>query len=174
MSGHLTGAAGHVHLSDDGLHRYWLRRELEGGLFSRRRTVVWVMLNPSTADHAADDPTMRRVIAFSRDMPVDQLEVVNLFSFRTPDPAALWRVPGRDGDPANLDTIRSTCKAAALVVVAWGAAADRAPGRVRTVSAMLTSLEPMPPVFCLGYTQGHQPRHPLFLEAGTKLERWPS
>lgn len=40
-------------ISEDGLYRYWLARRLAMG----ERTVLFVGLNPSTADATLDDPT---------------------------------------------------------------------------------------------------------------------
>jgi len=51
--------------------------------------VCWVMLNPSTATTGVDDPTISRVIDFSRSWHHGSATVVNLFAFRTrkPDPS---------------------------------------------------------------------------------------
>lgn len=43
-------------ISDCGMYRYWLSRRLSMG----ERTVLFVGLNPSTADALQDDPTIRR------------------------------------------------------------------------------------------------------------------
>ena len=49
-------------ISDDGMYRYWLSRRLSMG----ERTVLFVGLNPSTADATKDDPTIRRCVGFAR------------------------------------------------------------------------------------------------------------
>ena len=49
-------------LSEDGRYRYWLSRRLEMG----ERTVLFVGLNPSTADVQQDDPTIRKWVGFAR------------------------------------------------------------------------------------------------------------
>ncbi len=53
-------------------------------------TVVFVMLNPSTADEHVDDPTIRRCISFAKAAGFAGLYVVNLFAWRATKPADLW------------------------------------------------------------------------------------
>lgn len=63
-----------------GRYRYLLWRTWD----MTRPRLLWVLLNPSTADDQTDDPTLRRCIRFSRDWQYGGLEIVNLFAFRTP------------------------------------------------------------------------------------------
>jgi hypothetical protein len=50
---------------------------------------VWIMLNPSIADDNIDDPTIRRVINFSKQYWYWWCHIVNLFSLRSTDPKEL-------------------------------------------------------------------------------------
>src|ERR1700730_4474366 len=54
----LAGERG-AHISDCGTYRYRLWREWDRSL----PTLAFLMLNPSTADHLTDDPTITRLIA---------------------------------------------------------------------------------------------------------------
>ena len=49
-------------MSDCGAYRYELRRIWDSSL----PILLWVGLNPSTADHINDDPTNRRIAGFSK------------------------------------------------------------------------------------------------------------
>src|SRR6266568_2441266 len=82
-------------------------------------SIVWLMLNPSTADASSDDPTIRRCLGFTRDWGYRRLIVVNLFAWRTSEQALLAnaRAPiGADNDRA----IVTAAKTADRVVCAWG------------------------------------------------------
>ena len=63
--------------------RYWLHRDLAS---DGREGLVFVMLNPSTADAMHDDPTVRRCMAFGRRWGYRELTVVNLFALRATKP----------------------------------------------------------------------------------------
>ena len=68
--------------SECGRYRYKLWRTWD----DIRPVVMFIMLNPSTADATADDPTIRRCIGFARAWGYGGVRVGNLFAWRTPYP----------------------------------------------------------------------------------------
>jgi hypothetical protein len=139
-------------------YRYSLTRSWDPAL----PTILFVGLNPSTADSSRDDPTVRRCIGFAREWGYGTMTLANLFALRSTDPAQLWTARDPIG-PDNDEWVRSLADSAAMVVVAWGAHGGLL-DRDRHVLAMLSS------VHCLGRTQAGQPRHPLYLSKHTPLE----
>ena len=53
--------------------------------------IVWIMLNPSSATAAEVDPTINRILRFSKRWGHGAAEVVNLFALRATDPNVLKR-----------------------------------------------------------------------------------
>jgi hypothetical protein len=82
-------------ISPCGRYRYRLDRRWADG-----PSIAWIMLNPSTADSNTDDPTIRRIRAFSQAWGFGALTVVNLYAWRATDPRDLWQAPGPVG-PEN-------------------------------------------------------------------------
>ncbi|TMG72243.1 MAG: DUF1643 domain-containing protein [Chloroflexi bacterium] len=146
--------------SRDRRYRYRLWRRWDAA----RPVVAFVMLNPSTADAARDDPTIRRCIGFARSWGYGRLEVVNLFAYRATDPRSLRHVPDPVG-PANLRHLAAATARARLVIAAWGAdpSANDAPARKRVLSR--------PELRCLGLTRSGAPRHPLYVPATARPRR---
>src|SRR4029078_1544091 len=66
-------------------YRYVLRRAWRNDL----PEVLFIALNPSTADEASDDATVRRCIGFARDWGFGALAIANLFAFRSSNPLSL-------------------------------------------------------------------------------------
>lgn len=147
-------------LSKCGKFRYRLGRRWGDG-----PTVVYVMLNPSTADHQQDDATIRRCTGFAQAEGFGALEVVNLFAFRTPHPAAL-KYAGFPVGPDNDRHIVEACQAAERVCLAWGAQND-AQQRVQVVLPLIrsTNLEP----YCLAITRSGFPAHPVRLPSSSRM-----
>ena len=124
--------------------------------------VLFVMLNPSTADATTDDRTITRCIDFASRWGYGSLEVGNLFALRSTDPTKLTLNPDPIG-PKNDAALRSMRGRHAMIVVAWGNAAAKFPKREREVLAMLG------PVYCLGLTKRGYPLHPLYVSKNSAL-----
>lgn len=147
-------------ISSDELYRYELTRSW-GHSPDTDPYVLWVMLNPSTADANIDDPTIRRCIGFTHTWGFKKLVVVNLFALRSPDPKALEKADDPIG-PTNDQFILRAAKSASLIVCAWGAH-KLAGARGRAVK------EKLPFPMCLGKTKDGHPKHPLYVPADTKV-----
>lgn len=177
----LTRDADGAILSDDGVYRFKLWRELPDYEYAPvdEVTVLYVMVNPSTADHRVDDPTIRRCISFAQREGATRLEVVNLFPFRSAKPAALkaWLKNPATDPPTNenFSYIVEAVKRADFVILAWGATAASCGEAGRSMKDAVLSLESTArggKFFCLGKTKDGEPRHPLMVKADQELIAW--
>lgn len=146
----------------DGCYRYTLGRKWDWF----NRIVVFVMLNPSTADIDTDDPTVGRCISFAHSWGYGGVEVVNLFAFRSTDPDLVAQFAGDPVGPANdffLD--RAIARRDALTVLAYGniPKALQKYGRDEKVLSLLQKHHKTP--MCLARTKAGHPGHPLYLRA---------
>lgn len=162
-------------LSSCGTYRYALWRSW----YAFAPFATFIMLNPSTADAAVDDPTIRKCIGFARRWGCGGIRVVNLFAYRSTDPKALngRRCADIDG-PQNDEAIRfafgcaSGSDAPGPCVAAWGAFKHPAiEGRARDIAELAADAEVE--LRCLGRSADGSPRHPLMLAYTTALEAWP-
>lgn len=142
------------------LYRYTLKRRWGDGPM-----LLWVLLNPSTADAQHDDPTNRRGIAFSKAWGFGACCFVNLFAYRATRQRDLMEA-GFPIGPDNDHHIYQQALNADKVVVAWGN--GPAGGYLEYRDTAVLALLPGPQ-YCLGQTQLMQPRHPLYLRADTEL-----
>ena len=147
-------------LSSDRRYRYRLSR-----LWADGPRVTFVMLNPSTADETADDPTLRRCLGFAKAWGYGGLEVVNLYALRATDPIELWKSDDPVG-PENDRYLREAGASGAPLVAAWGAHAKRA--RVQEV----LSIPGFDRLTCLRVTKMGYPSHPLYLPKALKPVPW--
>lgn len=139
------------------------------GTVSRKR-ILWVMLNPSTADEHQDDPTIRRCMGFSRDWGFPGLTVVNLFAYRATKPAELFDAKFPTG-AANDYAISAHAHYAPMIVCAWGTAAARRLDRAHMVADFLHR-HYADRLRVLGLTMEGWPRHPLYVAADTVPIPW--
>jgi hypothetical protein len=128
--------------------------------------MLFIMLNPSTADGTLDDPTIRRCKAFAAREGCDQVRVVNLFALRATNPRELAKsnvcAIGPDTDHHIREEVRYVRQQGGVVVAAWGAN-PMASHRDLLVAEMVG------PMMCLGITKDGFPRHPLYVKADQPL-----
>lgn len=145
-------------ISDCGRHRYSLTRSWRHGAASR--WVLFIMLNPSTADASEDDPTIRRCISFAELWGFDGLAVVNMYSFRATDPRELW-TPGCElNGPLADDFVGAMLLVCADVVCAWGKTGPRA-DRPKEIYNMIRRYNRTPTA--LRINKDGNPGHPLYI-----------
>lgn len=137
-----------------GQYRYALWRAWECGTGS----VLFVMLNPSTADASQDDPTINRCVGFARSWGYGRLDVANLFALRSSEPARLLEVEDPIG-PDNDRHLENLAQGAELIVAAWGNDGSVL-GRAESVLRLLTRHGD---VHALRLLKNGQPGHPLYL-----------
>ncbi len=142
------------------LDRWWDRS---------RPAVLFIGLNPSTADAVRNDPTVRRCIGFAMRWGFGGLVVANAFAWRSTDPAGLLATPDPVG-PGNDPAIAAAAEECGKVVAAWGTHG----GLLDRQRRLVELLAPIAPLWCLGRTREGFPRHPLYRPAASKLERFPA
>jgi len=144
-----------------GRYRYLLWRDASG----LAPVLGIAMLNPSKADHLANDPTIARCHSRAREAGASLL-VWNLFALRETDPLRLKKRRGPVGRH-NDDAIRLALMLADTTIAAWGVhGAHR--GRDQDVKKLCGEGE----LLCLGMTREGHPRHPLYLKKGTMPRPW--
>ena len=147
-------------ISRDGVYRYSLIRVWNTGL----PRVLYIMLNPSTADAKKDDPTIRSCIRLAAELGYGSLEVVNLFAFRATNPAELAKAADPVG-PLNTRIVSNAVRLSSVVICAWGAH--------KIAEAQFVRMEPVidrgSNTFCFGTCKGGAPMHPLYIKSGTPL-----
>jgi hypothetical protein len=133
-------------ISPCGKYRYELWRRWDRG-----PELVWILLNPSTADAKTDDATIRKCMGFSLRWGYAGIRVVNLFAYRATSPSDLFRAENPIG-PKNDKVIRSCSELECIA--AWGnhgAFLNRASQVLQMLHGKL---------FCIGITNTGQPTHP--------------
>lgn len=173
----------------DGPYRYLLQRELDPlsahfPVTRPRRLAVVVGLNPSTANGEKDDPTSRNWTFFLARDRCTAYHAVNLYAYRTPEPAALTTAALFAGldivGPSNDAYLQDAITGADVVLCAWGSPkSPRPPGFAERVAVVVAAVErarrarPALEVVSLGTNKDGNPRHALYLPHTTGLRPWP-
>ena len=117
---------------------------------------------------SVDDPTIRKVMTYSRRWSFAELTVVNLFALRSTDPRALKGHRDPVG-PENDAHLLAAARRADAVVCAWGNHGVLL-GRSERVGAMLADAGVE--ARCLRISGTGQPWHPLYLPGDIKPIEW--
>ena len=134
--------------------------------------VIFIGLNPSTADAREDDPTIRRCIGFAKNWGFGGIYMLNLFAFRATSPKELKKADNPIG-PRNNKFLIGHIKHNGLNIACWGVQGSFM-NREKTVIGLLGRNN----LSCLGLTQTGHPKHPLYLKKDTKvigyrrIEQW--
>lgn len=148
--------------SEDRRYRYALWRVWDRS----KPLVMFIGLNPSTANESENDPTIKRVIAIARSNGFGGVYMMNCFPLVSTDPRVLNEFYDSDAhdtyDMENLRWLLDVRRKCESVVFAWG--------NFKVVSERARSVigyfdDPK----ALHINKNGTPKHPLFCRADSKL-----
>lgn len=149
-----------------GRYRYRLWRLWDAS----KPVILWVMLNPSTADHRQNDPTVERCLRRSVAGGFGKMLVGNLFALRSTDPKALYDADDPVG-PGNADALLAMAREAQTVVCGWGQHGSLLRQDVAVKSLLRDAGITLS---VLRLTKTGQPAHPLYLPYSCLPAPWVS
>ncbi|MFN4249080.1 MAG: DUF1643 domain-containing protein [Flavipsychrobacter sp.] len=141
-------------------YRYWLSRVWD----VEKPLIMYIGLNPSTADAEKDDPTITRMIGFAKGWGYGGMIVTNLFAYRATSPTDMFNA----AEPVGIDNdhhIRMQYGKCHTVVFCWGVN-----GYYKDRNKMVSSF--FPHAQCFGTTINGYPKHPLYLKSDTQLVKY--
>lgn len=159
------GVRGDAVMSADGRYRQIMRRWL-GETFPDRY-ILFIGMNPSTADALVDDPTCAREWTFARREGFAAMVKCNVGDYRATHPKMLLE-PGLEAvSPANIPAIRRAAAGAGRVVLCHGKLNRAlAPAGRQLVEVLRADGHEL---WCFGTNADGSARHPLYLRADTLL-----
>ena len=163
------GVRGDAVISADGRYRQQMRRWL-GDAFPDRY-ILFIGMNPSTADANVDDPTCAREWTFARREGFSAMVKCNVGDYRATDPKMLIQPGVAAVSTANIPTIRRAAAGAGRVVLCHGKLNRALAPAGREIVAALQ--EDGVALWCFGTNADGSPKHPLYLRADTPLTPFP-
>ena len=142
-----------AYLSSCRNYRYALWRTWD----ANKPRVLFIALNPSTADETHDDPTLNRCINFAHEWGFGGLSIGNLFAFRSTNPKQLKSLDDPIG-PSNDRWLIKLDRESTLTVAAWGNHGKY----LKRADHIRQSLKNL---YCLQINITGEPAHPLYLQS---------
>ena len=139
--------------SIDKKERYSLNREWD----KSKNKILYIMLNPSLADDKNDDPTIRRLINFTKKFNYGGFLVGNIFTTITPNPKEIDKSKGMSDK--NFEKLLNLINKVDKIVYAWGNSVEE-PQHLKELI-----LSPK----CFGKNLNGTPKHPLYLPKNSIL-----
>ncbi|UYO00272.1 MAG: DUF1643 domain-containing protein [Devosia sp.] len=159
------GVRGDAVMSQDGRYRQLMRRWL-GDAFPDDY-ILFIGMNPSTADASVDDPTCAREWTFARREGFSAMVKCNVGDYRATDPKMLVAPGVVAVSPDNLPAIRAAARGAGRVVLCHGKLNKAlAPAGKELVEALRAENIAL---WCFGTNADGSPKHPLYMRADTPL-----
>ncbi len=142
-----------ANISPCGKYRYLLWRT-----WGKQQPLVFIMLNPSTADANQDDATIRVCMGRARRMKVGGIIVANVFAFRATKPSDLFAAADPVGPLNSSEILHAITIPNRMVIAAWG---DHGMYRHGWLAVRQEAKDCGQPLHALRLTKAGTPCHPL-------------
>jgi len=170
--------------SDDMRHRFYLDITWDINL----PPMICIGLNPSTADHNKDDPTLRKVQGFAKRWHCGGVRMLNVYTYRSTDPKGLKQVSDPVIESIGLDLardipahyigflVRDVCKKhhgrPIITLCAWGTKGGDQAEKVRDTLMDCLNSGFLVDTTCLRTTKDGHPEHPLYVPFDVQPKSW--
>jgi len=124
--------------------------------------VMFIGLNPSTANEQLNDPTIKRCINFAKSWGYGGMFMLNLYAYVSTDPKKLVL---DENILKNNENLLEYSKKSDIVVFAWGCFKSHKK-RMKEVESMF------PDAYCINKSKDGFPCHPLFQKGDLKPIRY--
>lgn len=163
------GVTGTAVFSACGRHRTLLTRSWEGAALEG--SVLWIGMNPSTAEAGVDDPTVAKECKFTRRWGYGSYVKANVMDYRATHPRMLLADGVIPCSQENIPAIVAAARAASMVVLGYGALHKKLVSYGEAVKSALASegIEAL----CLALTKDGHPKHPLYIRDDTQPFPYP-
>ncbi len=141
--------------SKDRKYRYVLWRKWD----NNKPMVMFIGLNPSTANEDEPDNTIIRISKFTKAWGYGGFYMLNLFTFITTYPKELKN--SKNSKQVSIWYLKKYAKMSEMIVFAWGEFKE-----AREFSKQV--IEMFPDAYCLFKNHDGSPRHPLYIDSTIK------
>ena len=120
-------------------------------------TIMFIGLNPSTANETQNDPTILKCIQYCKRWDFGGFYITNLFAYRSSSPDILKKSKKPIGSKNDYWVLK-TAKSSEKIVACWGEHGDFK-DRDKALKKQFDRL------YCLKVNKSGQPAHPLYLKS---------
>lgn len=152
--------------SNDRKYRYVLKCSNIDLFEQNEKSIVWIGLNPSTADEFNLDPTLRRIRNFSLSFGFNTFYMLNLFAYRATNPKDMLNCSTPIGEENNF-WINKLCHEYKTVVCSWGTLGNHL-NRQDDVLKFIKDCD----LKYLDLSKDGIPKHPLYLKSDSTLKNF--
>ena len=118
--------------------------------------ILFILLNPSNADHKNDDKTVKKLIGFTKIFEFGGFYLGNLYSIVSTTPSPDKFIKDETRNIKHIQIMKKKCK---KIIIGWG--------NLGTYPNWL--LDNISEVMCLGINKNGTPKHPLYLSYKTQM-----
>lgn len=148
--------------SEDRRYRYSLWRIWD----ETKPLVMFIGLNPSTANEDENDPTIKSVCRIAKNNGYGGVYMMNCFPYVSTDPSKLKDGLTLETNTKNIDNLKEIGAKCKDVVFAWGNFKEVD----EYVSGLLSFM--FPNAKALFINKNGSPKHPLYCKSDIKLVNW--
>lgn len=130
---------------------------------------IALMLNPSTADHLTNDPTVDGICSRARKSGFGGVIVINAFAYRATDPSDMKRADNPVGPYNDIIISLILAEKNSLLLCAWGNHINHR-NRGEEVRCLIRSSKARP--HYLRLTDSGEPGHPLYIPRIIEPQAW--